>query len=73
MVPSLIPCVVKWINESPSENGISSTMIPAMIVEGKGKPNFNHKCITFGSYDMVYTGTTNDMKRRSVPAIALNK
>ena len=22
---------------------------------------------------MVYTGTTNDMKRRSVPAIALNK
>ena len=26
----------------------------------KGNPNLNHKHITIGSYDMVYTGTTND-------------
>ena len=44
-----------------------------MIVEGKVNPNFNHKHITFGSYAMVYTGTTNNMKIRSVTAIALNE
>ena len=37
-------------------------MIPAMIVEGKGNPDLDHKRITFGSYAMVYTGTTKDMK-----------
>ena len=73
MVLSLIAHVVKRINAFPSKNGISITMIPSMIVEGKGNPNVNHKLITFGSYSMVYTGTKNDMKRRSVLSIALNK
>jgi hypothetical protein len=31
------------------------------------------KQISFGSYAMVYIGTTNTMKRRSVPSIALNE
>ena len=44
-----------------------------MIVEGKGKPDFNNKYITFESYAMVYTGTANDMKIKIVPAIGLNK
>ena len=63
MVRSLIACVVKLINSSPSKNGIPSSMSPSMIVENKGKPKFNHKCITFGSYDMVYNGTKNYMKK----------
>ena len=73
MVQSLIAYVVKWINASPSKNGISITMIPVMIVEGKGNPKFNHKRITFGSYAMVYTVTKNDTKRRIIPAIELNE
>ena len=73
MVQSLIAYVVKWINSLPSKNVNPSTMIPFMIVEGKGNPDFNHKRIKFGSYAMVYTGTTNDIKIRSVPAIAFNK
>ena len=44
-----------------------------MIVEGKVNPNFSNKHITFGSYAMVYTVTTNDMKRRSVLAIIINE
>ena len=44
-----------------------------MIVEGKGNSDFNHKRITFVSYYIVYTGTKNDMKRRSVSAITLNE
>ena len=72
MVQSLIACVLKWINAFPSENGISIKTGPAMIVEVKVNPNFNHKLITFGSYDRVYTGTTNNMKISIVPSIALN-
>ena len=72
-VQSFIACVVKWINAFPSKKIIPSTMSPAMIVEVKVNPKFNHKRITFGSYAMVYTGTKNNMKRRSVPAIALNE
>ena len=48
MVQLVIEYVVKWINAFPSKNGVSSTMSPAMIVEVKGKPGFNHKCITLG-------------------------
>ena len=73
MVQSLVVCVVKLIYAFPSKNKISSTMIPSMKVEGKYNPAFNHKRITFGSYDMFYTGKTNDMKRRSVSAIILNE
>ena len=73
VVQSFIACVVKNINAFPSKNVISSTMSPSMIVEGTCNPDFNHKCITFVSYSMVYTGTTHYMKRRSVPAIALDE
>ena len=48
-------------------------MSPAMIVYDKGNPDFNHDHIPFGSYAMVYIRTKNDMKRRSVPDIALNE
>ena len=73
MVQLLIECAVKWINTFPIKNVISSTMDPAMIVEGKGNPNFNHIRITFLSYAMVYNGTANNRKRRSLPDITLNE
>ena len=48
-------------------------MIPYTIVEGKPKPNVGTKMITFGSYALVYSGAYNDMKKRSISAIALRK
>ena len=56
-----------------SKNGISSTMIPSMIVQGKGNPNFNHKRITCVSYAIVYTGTKNNIKRSIITAIAFKE
>ena len=73
MVRALVACAIRWLNAFPMEDGISDTMSPSMIVEGKANPDLSHKRITFGSYAMVYIGTTNTMKRRSVPAIALNE
>ena len=48
-------------------------MSPATIVTGKNRTDMNNKYIAFGSYAMAYTETKNNMKRRSVPAIALNE
>ena len=50
---------------------MSSTLSPSNIVLGKGKPDIKDKKIHFGTYIMVYTQTTNDMKIKSVPGIAL--
>ena len=48
-------------------------MIPSMIFKGKTNPNFNQDVIMFGSYALVYTGTSNYMNRRSIPSISLKK
>ena len=48
-------------------------MILSMIVKGKMNPDFNQEMIVFGSYALVYTGTSKDTKRRSIPPISLNK
>ena len=73
MTKHLIEGTVEWMNSFPSENGISDTLSPNNIVLGKGKPDMSKTKITFGSYAMVYEGTTNTMKARSVPGIALNE
>ena len=39
------------------------------ILLWKLSPDFNMKIILFGSCDIVYTGTTYTLKRRSIPSI----
>ena len=72
MVQALIACMIEWLNAFPTKIGISDTMGPGMIVTGKSNLDMNSKIIVFGSYAMVYIGTTNTMKIRSVIEIALN-
>jgi hypothetical protein len=73
MIQSLLATVVKWLNAFPNKNGISRTMSPSNIVEGKPNPDFNIKRIVYGSYAMVYIDTDNTMNARSIPAIALEE
>ena len=73
MVRSLIEAITEVINALPSKNGISRTLSPSTIVEGKPKFDFSRAMIAFGSYALVYVGTMNNMKSRSVPAIALRR
>ena len=73
MVISLIESIVEIINLFPSSTGISKTMIPGTLVEGKAKPNVGAKMISFGSYAFVYLGTSNNMKRRLISVITLRK
>jgi hypothetical protein len=71
MTIRLIDTAIFWLNAFPSKNGVSDFLSPSSIVQGHNKPDFNHKTIVFGSYAMVFVGTQNNMKARSVPAIAL--
>ena len=71
MTNSLVENAIYWMNSFPSSNGVSKTLSPASIVLGRGRPDFSKNHIAFGSYAMVYDGTTNNMRARVVPAIAL--
>jgi hypothetical protein len=73
MIQALVATVIKWLNVFPNKNGISRTMSPSSIVEGKPNPDFNTKRIVYGSYAMVYIDTDNTMNSRSVLAIALEE
>ena len=68
----MIETVIDMLNIFPSKIGISSKMSSMAIVEGAHKFDLGVKRIQFGANAMMYIGTKNDMKARSVPAIALN-
>ena len=68
----MLEFVVTRLNQLPSSTGVSKVISPATIVLGKGPLDCQYNTIDFGSYVVLYTTTTNDMKRRSVPCIALN-
>ena len=71
MVNSMVKNVIFWMNSFPSRTGASQDLSPAAIVLGRGRPDFSKKHIAFGSFAMVYDGTTNNMKSRTTPAIPL--
>lgn len=73
MTRDLIEGITTWLNNFPPTNGVSRTLSPSTIVLGKAPPDASRKRISFGSYAMVYIGTTNRMKARSVPGIALRE
>ena len=67
MVRSLVEEIVWTLNPVPTKNSISDT-----IVEGRPKPDFSQKKISFGAYKFVDTGTSNNMKTRDNPTISLS-
>ena len=73
MVQHLVSSRVSWLNRFPSKNGVSQSISPAGIVVGLPKPDMSINRIPFGSYAIAYTQTSNDMKTRGVPAIALSE
>ena len=56
--------MVKWINAFSNKS---------MIFKVKPNHDFNQEIILFGSYGLVYAGTSNKMNRRSIPSISLKK
>ena len=73
MFIAMVDHVVEMMNRFVTKNGLSDTLSPAELVEGVDKIDLSHRQILFGSYAEVWDGTTNTMKARSVPCIALNR
>ena len=69
---TVVEMETEMINAFPSKNGISKKLGTATIFEGKEKINLGVRRIPFGEYAMVYTGTSNVMKSKSVPGVALS-
>ena len=71
MKSSLIYGVLDLLNMFPYKDGVSDTLSPSKIAEGRKKVDMGQKMISFGSYAMVHIGTTNTARSRRVPEIAL--
>ena len=71
MVHSLVKNAIFWMNAFPSANDARQHLSPSSMVLGGGKPNFSKPHIAFGSYDVVYNTTKNNMTQRNIPTIAL--
>ena len=72
MTLMLVEFVLYWLNDIPNTESVSKHTSPSTIVRGHSKPDFKHKHLAFGSYCMMYIGTKNNMKARSVPDISLS-
>ena len=71
MVIHLLTTVVFYINAFVWREGVSQFLPPITIVEGLPLDFNKHFHLIFGEYVHTYEGTTNDMKERTVGAIAL--
>lgn len=72
MVRGLGTKVKGVLNKFSARNGgVSSTISPEQIVEGKRKIDFNQKRISFGQYAEIHDGTDNTAKYRTVAGIAM--
>ena len=56
----MIENVMKWLNAFPSKEGMSNTIIPAMLLEGKPNPDMNKTHIIFGSHAIVFVGSKKE-------------
>ena len=56
MTIHVVLTVVKWINIFPSKTGVSNTLSPETLLDGKEQPDLSIKRIPFDSYALIYTG-----------------
>jgi hypothetical protein len=73
MTVHLVVSRVKLLNKFPRKGSACQTVGPAGLILGHEKPDMNVKRIPFGAYAIAYQQTSNDMKPRSIPAIALSE
>ena len=72
MLRGLSKKVKTIINQFPvRKGGVSDTISPEEIVEGKQKIDLSKKRVNFGQYVEIHDGTTNTSSERAVGAIAM--
>ena len=71
MITELLHDIITCLNAFPTKTGISTTMSPAAIVEGRSGIDASTRNIPFGTYCQVTLGSDNTMRQRTVAGIAL--
>ena len=71
MTLGLVKGAVFWFKKNPPKDRVSDTPTPANIVLGKPNVDYDKKVLVFGFYGIIFIGTNNTMKRKSVPVIDL--
>ena len=71
MTKSMIQDTIYCLNEFPSDNGSSDTIIPDAIVKLLSFPNYDKLILDLVSYAQVHMGTENTTKSRTIGAISL--
>ena len=59
MVRTSIAVIVYVLNYVLPKNGISDTMSPEMIIEGRPKLEFSKKKVAFGAYILAYINSSS--------------
>ena len=72
IIQGLVEHTTTILNSFPYQEGVSKTLSPDTIVNGKPPPDYNDYLLEFGSYVMLTDKTTNTPRARSFGAIALN-
>jgi hypothetical protein len=73
MIKGMVNFAVKYLNQIPSQDGISNIHSPETIVTGSSLLDFNHFSLEFGDYGTVFEDNlpTSTNSPRVVDAIAL--
>ena len=73
MTVGLMEYLMRMLNSFPSNVGVSTTLSPATIVEGRRPIDARNISLPFGAYVQltVENTPTNSMKPRTIPAISL--
>ena len=62
MIRELIEGIIKMINTFPVKDGVSKTLSPGTIMDGRQKFDKSVKWINFEKFAFIKIGTTNTMK-----------
>ena len=71
MVRGAAKKVKQMINKFPAKNGLSDSVSPEEILEGKSKMDISLRTIAYGQYAQVHDGTDNTDRPRSIYGIAM--
>jgi hypothetical protein len=74
MIQELVYHASKGLNQFPSQNGISDTLSPLIIMTGRANPDYNDLKLEVGSYVQVFedNNPSNTTNARNTGAIVLS-
>lgn len=71
LVKGLANYAMQCHNLYPDDDGVSPDMSPETILRGTPRPDFKSISLEFGAYVQIYDGTSNNVRSRTLGAMAM--